>query len=264
MKQLRHLLVGTAFVLSGGMLLGACSSEEDEVRISDGKGLVKIGLTTDAGFQTKAVTESDYTNKDNYTIQILKNGTLVSGMEWNYTEIPSDGLIELTNGAYVLKAFYGEEYNVAATRDGLYMVGEKIFNVNGDQQDLNVTCKPVQAKIVVVFDEKMDDYFSDYSVSFQTKELGSVSKAFWEKDDKDPLYLKVDEKGEAVVVNFSLTKKDGAAAKIDARSYTLKPLDMKTITIAPVLVTGDLGITIEVDKGTNDVPVDVIVPADWF
>lgn len=263
MTKLRQFLGGLLCAV-GGWLLTACSSEEDSLQIPEGKGYVKLNLTADAGFQTKAVDESAYTNLNNYTVQILKDGNVVNGMEWNYANMPTE-LIELTNDGYELKAFYGVEYNVPSTRDGLYMEGIKTFNVNGDQQSLTVECKPVQAKIKVNFDAKMKDYFSDYYVTFQTVALGS-DKALWGKDDTSPLYLKVNATGEDVVATFTLNKMKGGQATVNPKKYNLKPLDFQTINIAPVVEsnTGNVGITITINKETNDENVDIEIPTNWI
>ena len=175
-------------------------------------------------------------------------------------------LIELTNGGYELKAFYGEEYNVPSTRDGLYMEGIKTFNVNGDQQSLTVECKPVQAKIQVNFDSKMANYFSDYYVTFETEALGNENKALWGKDDTSPLYLKVNANGEGVVATFTLNKITGGQATVDPKTYTLKPLDFQTINIAPVVEsnTGNVGISITINKDTNDENVNIEIPTEWL
>ena len=240
-------------------------SDEEEALIPEGKGYVKLSLNADTGFQTKAVDESEYANKNNYTVQILKDGKVVDGMEWNYADMPTE-LIELTNGGYDLKAFYGEEHNVPSTRDGLYMEGIKTFNVNGDQQSLTVECKPVQAKIQVNFDSKMADYFSDYYVTFETEALGNENKALWGKDDTSPLYLKVNANGEGVVATFTLNKKTGGQATVSPKTYTLKPLDFQTINIAPVVEsnTGNVGISITINKDTNDETVNIEIPTEWL
>lgn len=264
MKYLNFLRTYVCLLL-GFAAFTACTSEEDEALIPEGKGYVKLSLNADTGFQTKAVDESEYTQLDNYTVQILKDGKVVDGMEWNYADMPTE-LIELTNGGYELKAFYGEEYNVPSTRDGLYMEGIKTFNVNGDQQSLTVECKPVQAKIQVNFDSKMANYFSDYYVTFETEALGNENKALWEKDDTSPLYLKVNANGEGVVATFTLNKITGGQATVDPKTYTLKPLDFQTINIAPVVEsnTGNVGISITINKDTNDENVNIEIPTEWL
>lgn len=264
MKYLNFLRTYVCLLL-GFAALTACTSEEDDALIPEGKGYVKLSLNADTGFKTKAVNESEYTKLDNYTVQILKDGKVVEGMEWNYADMPTE-LIELTNGAYELKAFYGEEYNVPSTRDGLYMEGIKTFNVNGDQQSLTVECKPVQAKIQVNFDSKMANYFSDYYVTFETEALGNENKALWGKYDTSPLYLKVNANGEGVVATFTLNKITGGQATVDPKTYTLKPLDFQTINIAPVVEsnTGNVGISITINKDTNDETVNIEIPTEWL
>lgn len=264
MKYLNFLRTYVCLLL-GFAAFTACTSEEDEALIPEGKGYVKLSLNADTGFQTKAVDESEYADVNNYTVQILKDGKVVEGMEWNYADMPNE-LIELTNGGYELKAFYGEEYNVPSTRDGLYMEGIKTFNVNGDQQSLTVECKPVQAKIQVNFDSKMANYFSDYYVTFETEALGNENKALWGKYDTSPLYLKVNANGEGVVATFTLNKITGGQATVDPKTYTLKPLDFQTINIAPVVEsnTGNVGISITINKDTNDENVNIEIPTEWL
>ena len=264
MKYLNFLRTYVCLLL-GFAAFTACTSEEDDALIPEGKGYVKLSLNADTGFKTKAVDESEYADVNNYTVQILKDGKVVEGMEWNYADMPTE-LIELTNGGYELKAFYGEEYNVPSTRDGLYMEGIKTFNVNGDQQSLTVECKPVQAKIQVNFDSKMANYFSDYYVTFETEALGNENKALWGKDDTSPLYLKVNANGEGVVATFTLNKITGGQATVDPKTYTLKPLDFQTINIAPVVEsnTGNVGISITINKDTNDENVNIEIPTEWL
>ena len=79
MRQFKTLWKGMAAALAGGLLLCACSSEEDSLEIPEGKGLVRIGLSADTGFstQTKAVDESEYENLENYTVQRCRFGKMV-------------------------------------------------------------------------------------------------------------------------------------------------------------------------------------------
>ena len=86
MKYLKFLRTYVCLLL-GFAALTACTSDEEEALIPEGKGYVKLSLDADTGFQTKAVDESEYTKLDNYTVQILKDGKVVDGMEWNYTNI---------------------------------------------------------------------------------------------------------------------------------------------------------------------------------
>ena len=257
MTTLRQFLGGLICALCGWMLT-ACSSEEDSLQIPEGKGYVKLNLTTDAGFQTKAaLDESTYQNKDNYTVQILDDeGSIVKN--WKYTEIPED-LIELANGSYVLKAFCGEDKNASTT--SMYVEGTSDFDINGDQKEVSVTCAPVCARVTIV-GEGMDEQFSDWYAMIGTKALDS-DKYKYSKEDNDPVYLKV-EKGESISVNFTFTPKSGSKTTTASKNYTVNPNEALKITLKPAASeNGNLGITITIDGSTNDETINIEIPADW-
>lgn len=261
MRQLMNLWKGMASAVAGGLLLCACSSEEEAALTAEGKGLVRIGLSADTGFstQTKAVTESDYENLENYTVQIWKDGSQ-EGSDYTYGDIEGQ-LIELDErGTYTVKAFMGED--IAASRNSMYVVGSQDVVIANEPKDVSFTCKPVCAKVKVVFDSSMEQYFENYSVNFYTKALGEGNFQ-WLASDTDPVYLKVDNE-EPVTAIINLTKKDGVKADATiTRNYTLSPLMSKTITIKPTVSQGSVGISITIDSSTNDQEVDIEVPADW-
>ena len=260
MRQFKTLWKGMAAALAGGLLLCACSSEEDSLEIPEGKGLVRIGLSADTGFstQTKAVTESDYENLENYTVQIWKDGSVFSGMSWNYQDMPA--FTELKNGTYTLLAFNGDSTKAVYTND-LCFLGSTNFTLDNDTANVTVNCKPNSARINVVFDEKMDTYFSSYTVNISTlAQNGSVYP--WTKDTQGPVYFKVGE-NEAVKVKISLTKTDGTNANVQEKEYTLSPADALKITVAPVVNSGNVGITIDIDETVIDHPVDIEIPSEW-
>lgn len=258
MKYLKFLRTYVCLLL-GFAAFTACTSDEEEALIPEGKGYVKLSLDADAGFQTKAVDESEYANKNNYTVQILKDGKVVDGMEWNYTNMPTE-LIELTNGGYELKAFYGEDK--AASKQSMYVEGKTPFNINSDKVEASVTCKPVCGKVTVKFDSKMADYFNDYSITFKTKALGDLNIS-WAKNDTDPIYMKVDNEGESISAVYTLVDKQGKSTTINNKSYSLSPMKHLIINVVPTVSSGKIGITIEVDDTTNDIPVDIEIPSDW-
>ncbi len=259
----------------GGWALTACSADEStEQLLGEGKGAVRIALEADAGFgpATKAVDEKNYVTQhpiSDYTVQILKDGALVSGMEWKYSDIP-EGLIELGNGTYQIVAFDGEEYNEnASTREGIYMYGETSVAVESNQvTPETIHCTPACGKLVVKFDEKMADYFNDYSIQFKTKAAGEgTSAAAWLKTDTDPIYLKLEEGGETVTASFSIMKKDGSPANVNALTKTMKWGNSWTINVSPnpTSTSGNLGITITIvtdDLKEEEVPIEI--PSEWL
>ena len=77
-----------------------------------------------------------------------------------------------------------------------------------------------------------------------------------------PFYLKTAE-NKSLLVKISLTTKDGKVASSE-KTYTVSPKQALTIKVEPVVVTGNLGITIEIDDSTNDKEIIVDIPAEWL
>ena len=254
-KEAKMLL----YVLSG-VLLYSCSSDEAELQFSEGTGYVSLNLNTNIGFQSRAVNESDYQNLSNYTVQILKDGKVLDGMEWKYDDMPK-GMIELSGGTYKLKAFYGEPA-FTASRNKMYVEGESTFDINNDQVTASVTCKPVCGKVTVEFDSKMAEYFSNYSINFKTKDLDESFFA-WAKDDTEPIYMKV-ENNEQISATYSMVDTEGKKSTTINKTYSLSPQKHLIIKVVPTVSSGDLGITIVVDESTNDQNVDIVIPSDWI
>lgn len=258
MNRIERSVAKILLCFFSGVTLFSCSSDEAELQFSEGTGYVSLDLNTNTGFQSRAVVESDYQNKSNYTVQILKDGKVLDGMQWDYDDMPKD-MIELSNGAYELKAFYGDA-NFTASRNKMYVEGKSTFNINSDQVTASVTCKPVCGKVTVNFDSEMAKYFNDYSITFKTKALGDMNIS-WAKDDTDPIYMKV-ENNEQISAKYLLVDKKGYTT-ID-KTYSLSPQKHLIIKVVPTVSSGNLGITIVVDESTNDQNVDIVIPSDWI
>ncbi len=252
------ILVG---VLSGIGLFASCSSDTEELLNESGTGFVSFSIQANAGFQTTRAASEDYEDVNNYTVQILQGNKIVGdSCEWEYSKLPNE--IELPNGEYTLKAFYGKEEAVSSTAP--YVEGTKDFEVSSNLQKVEVSCKPTSAKVSVEFDEKMDEYFSDYSVSITTKAL--TKGQTWGKDDSEDIYyLKVEEK-EQIKMEISLTNKETEESFKSTKTYTVSPGDYKNYTIAPKASESDdgsLSITISFKDDTTNHEVDITIPADW-
>lgn len=259
MKYLNFLRTYVCLLL-GFAAFTACTSEEDDALIPEGKGYVKLSLNADTGFQTKAVDESEYANKNNYTVQILKDGKVVSGCEWKYSEMPP--FTELQNGTYTLSAFIGDSTK-ATYIDDLCFLGSKSFVVKNDSAQVSVDCKPNSARINVVFGEEMEKYFSSYEVKINTVALSKLGTPFtWGKDKTGPVYFKVN-KNETVNFAVQLTKTDGTKAEDKTFSYPLNPGNAKKITLTPNVTSGSFELTIKIDETVVDHIVDIEVPSDW-
>lgn len=261
MKKYVKFLLG---LLVAGWWSASCSSDHDDIPSGvSGKGGVRIGLSTETGFSSRAVDESEYKNLDIYTVQILKDDVPLADYKTTTYKDLANKVLLLNGGSYTVKAFYGEDKAVSTT--SMYVEGGTDFIVKNDTAEVSFACKPVCAKVIVDFDtELMDKYFSDYYVVFKSKAMGETAYT-WDKSHKadTPVYMKV-EKEEAVSAIIYLTAKDGVKAEATiSKSYTLSPLQVKTITIAPALSEGSIGIEITIDEGTNDKYVDITVPSEW-
>ncbi|MDY3068481.1 MAG: DUF4493 domain-containing protein [Parabacteroides sp.] len=260
MKHL-YFLQTLCYMLLCAVGFTACSSDADDVIAENGVGYVSLALNADTRFKTttKAVDESEYKDVNKYTVQVFKSGDENKPVfEGVYGELKDT--YKLTVGQYVLKAFMGEEK--AVSTDKLYFYGEKGFTITeGKETEVAVTCKPSSARINVVYDKTMDDYFSEYSVKIET-EAQKPSSFDWTKETVGPVYFKVNDK-EDVKVTVNLTNKENVKAEGTVKTYNLSPANALKITVKPVISNGNLGISITIDETTVDHPVDIIIPGEW-
>lgn len=257
MNRIEKKVAKMLLYVFSGVLLYSCSSDEAELQFSEGTGYVSLDLNTNTGFQSRAVNESDYQNKSNYTVQILKDGNSLH--KWDYNDIPE--FTELANNTYTMLAICGDSTKAVYT-DDLCVLGSKSFTVKNDSVNVNVTCKPNSARINIEFDEKMDEYFSDYEVRIKTAAQGG-STYIWDNTTAGPVYFKVKQK-ESVAMTIKLTPKSGVEADTEIqKTYTLSPADAMKMTLAPVIGSGSLSITITIDETVIEHPVDIEVPSEW-
>ena len=242
---------GMACLLGGCLSLASCQQEElGGVPVAKGTGTITLELNAQPGFasgsKTKAVDEAAYKDKNGYTLQILSGDNIKD--EFLFKDRPAS--IELEEGAYKLKAFYGKEQVVS--RNEFYVYGEKAFGVKGGDQDksVSVECVPTCAKVQVVYD---------------TKALNGSTTATWAKGDTEPWYLKVDKAGETVKATITLTPKAEYETKEASvvQTKTLSPNQGWTLKVKPNYNHGQLGLEITIDETTEDKPIDIVIPPTW-
>ena len=260
-KEFYYGLLGLSLTFGG--LLTSCVMEEETLTKS-GEATVRIELNADAAFGpgTKAVNESDYTNKNNYTVQILKDGEVYKNHSYNYANRPD--FITLPIASYTLKAFYGTD--TLYSRTGFYVEGTKTFSVTGEEgvKNVSVDCEPVAGKLIAQFDSQMSTYFSDYKVVYTTSSI-TGEQVTWAKTDTDPWYIKVPKGGETVTAKIILTPKaefDSKQTKKEVtEDYTLAPNKAWTLQIAPNYraTNGQLGISFTIDSTTVDHNIYIVV-----
>lgn len=256
MKNVFLNAVGVCAMLS---LMASCSSTEDIPMNNDGYGTVSLNILTDTQFESRAVDESYYQNLENYTVTIMESGKEAPIQQWKYGEIPE--FTELLNGTYVLSAICGDSTKTHYS-DDLCVLGSKVFTIYNDSVNVEVACKPNSARVNIVFDEKMDEYFSAYKVNIKTAALNGAIYS-WEKTTTGPVYFRV-KQNETVTMTIELTPKEGIGADTSIeKTYTLSPADAMKMTLTPVIGSGNLSITIEIDDTVIEHPVDIEVPSEW-
>lgn len=253
------------FLTCGG-LLTSCVMEE-EMLTKAGQATVRIELNADAAFgtETKAVNEEGYKVLANYTIQILQNGQIVGENNYPYNSLPNS--IQLSNGSYTLKAFYGTD--VPYSRTAFYVEGTQPFSIEGEDRIVSVNCTPTVGKLITQFDPLMATYFDDYKVTYTTSSIPSGNMV-WAKNDTDPWYIRVPETGETVTATITLTPKTvydaKGTVKTVTKTYKLERNKAWTLAVAPnyTATNGKLSISITIDEKTDDHEIDIVVPADWL
>ncbi len=250
-------------MLALGWLATSCSSGNNEVEevAKVGSGTIALTVAAEDAFANgaRAVDETPYKNVNNYTVQILQGDTKVK--EFKYGE--KADTYELSNGNYTLVAFYGTES--ICSRTGFYVTGSSAFSINGNTQNVTVSCAPTCGRMAVNFDTKMADYFENYYVAYETaaiKEAGA--SAVWGKDDTDPWYLRLNAAGEVVKATVNYTLKSTGKTYQILKEYAMKPNQAWTLNVVPNVIEGKLILTITIDESTDDKPIDIEVPSDWI
>ena len=262
MSYHNNMVIGIMVCLIGmGCLFNSCMQEE--LQAVAGKANIQIELDNATDFQpTKAVDESTYQDLSKYSLEIWQNETLKNS--FSYVNKPSS--LELANGTYTLKAFYGTKSKYSRT--GFYVEGSTIFNVEGKDQTVTCRCEPTMGKLKVKFDASMCIYVTATAVIYTTSSItGEAVK--WAKNDVDPWYIEVARNGETVTATIKLTPRtdyvsNGTSTSV-VRTYTLQPNRLWTLEIAPSYSSskGQLGISINLDTSSNDRPIDIVVPSEW-
>lgn len=270
-------------MLGAAALCTSCVSEDRDLTpnatgtTSVKKGQLTLNLNADASFDaaTRAVTEANYRNTNNYTVQLVSSSNQIL-MDCKASELSQNLPKELEIGSYEVRAFYGTESD--ASRNDFRVEGSKSFQIAAEQTTtVNVDCAPTCGKISVAFDANMANYYDDYSVTFGgTAKLGSKTIA-WAKADTEPWYVALGTTAETVSYTISLTAKEAYAIIDNAGqkqttgtatgTFQLERNKAQKLTITPTYTPtaeGGLSVTISIDDSTNDRPVTITVPVSWI
>lgn len=242
------------------LLLSSCAA--DDVAESS-KGKVSFHVDASLAFtQTRAVNLDDYRNVSDYNVQILSGSDVVYESRIG----ASEGAVELEEGNYTLRAYYGQD--AVASQNTFLEEGFAPFSiVIGKQTNVDVTCEPKSARVAVAFGDKMAEFFSDYYVTYSTRALTAAGQhAVWSKGNADPWYLKVEDNEQVTATIHVVRASDGKSTEV-VRQHTLSNNQSWTLTVdakEPEPNEGQVGLTIRVDESTNDHPINIVVPNEWW
>lgn len=277
-KTILYMMLGAA------ALCTSCVSEDRDLGLpdkqvtSDQTGTFRLKLNADAGFeaQTRALSEANYRNTANYTVQLINTSNSNVLMECRGSELSSNLPKELEIGSYEIKAFYGTEH--AASRNDFRVEGSTTFTIRAnDETTVTVDCLPTCGKVSVNFSADMATYYDDFNVTYGGTAALAGSTIAWAKDDNEPWYVKLNEGGETLTYTVNVTAKDDYA-HVDANgnkqttgtatgTFTLQRNRAHKLTVSPVYnptTEGGLKINITIDESTNDKPITIEVPVTWI
>ena len=255
------ILQGALFCL----LIGTgCSSTEPDMPGKEGT--LCLAVNTNCSF-TRQINESEYTNTNNYTVEVSDTKQLV--FSDLFKNIPLEK--EMQPGNYTLKAHYGENPNMAF--DKMYVEGNTSFTIRkGELTHVNVQCVPANARVRVRTSADFDNFFSNYTVELKTKHIsGPFAYAKADIKANKDVYFKADAAGEEIRIELKLTPKntDDQVGELEQPIVRkLKPRDALTITLKPkstVVEGGQItGVTITIDDGITDENIDIIIPDEFI
>ena len=280
---MKHTKFLVCIGVSAMSLFTSCMSDEHDFDLnpaSQGEantGQLVLSLSADTRFAdqtTRALSEDNYRNTNNYTVQLLKAEEVL--LECKGSEIAEKLPKELNPGDYVVKAFYGQEENYS--RDRFYVEGSKEFNIaKGATSTVSVTCQPTCGKLSVVFDNEMATYYDNYNVQYSGAAAFSGNTIAWLKNDTEPYYVKLNANGETLTYTVNLTVKEEYAHS-DAEgkkqtsgtvtgTFTLKRNQAHRLTVKPNYIPtadGGLSLTIVIDDSVNEISKTIEVPVEWI
>lgn len=268
MRKQKLIFIGLSCLAT---MLGACSSEE-EGRLTGGTATLALKVQTETSFQTKALDEKEYEDKNIYNVALYtEEGDTINHWGPSYGNYLPQAPVEVSAGTYRLKAWCGNP-NTAASTTQMYVEGisdpvtvsAPANDSQATTQTISVTCTPRCAKVTINFSAEMSTYFKNYKATIHTAALTHNNDAFvWNETATDPVYLKVND-NEQITVDFTQTKTDGTDGPKVSKKYTLSPQQALNIAVAPVQTSenGQISIGITVDTDTNDQEHDFELPTD--
>ena len=238
------------------LLAFSCSRREDNI-YGPGMGGIRIDLATQAP-ATRAELEDGSLNADDFKVEII-NSQGVIFKRWatfaEYKAQESTAVQMNAGGPYTLRATLGD--STASGWNSWFFKGEQQFTVL-PQETVTVAavCRMANIKVAVKYGENVLSEYTSYETTV-TNRRGSLVFDMAHKDEAG--YMPAD----PLTVDVALTDKNGKTwyfrngSEISAASGDFITLNLDTDAVP----TQNIGLTITVDRTTNDSTVVVELPS---
>ena len=238
------------------LLAFSCSRREDNI-YGPGMGGIRIDLATQAP-ATRAELEDGSLNADDFKVEII-NSQGVIFKRWatfaEYKAQESTAVQMNAGGPYTLRATLGD--STASGWNSWFFKGEQQFTVL-PQETVTVAavCRMANIKVAVKYGENVLSEYTSYETTV-TNRRGSLLFDMAHKDEAG--YMPAD----PLTVDVALTDKSGKTWYFRNGSETsAAPGDFITLNLdTDAVPTQDIGLTITVDRTTNDSTIVVELPS---
>lgn len=232
------------------VLLTASCSRGEEALFEPGMGGVRIDLATELP-ETRADVAEGSLNTDEFKVELI-NSSGVIFKRWEtfaeYKAQENEG-IHMNAGHYKVRATYGD--STASGWDAWFFMGEQEFDVKPQEmEELSVVCKMANVKVAVVYGENLRADYQDYTATVSN----SRGSLVFGKDCAEAGYLPVG----TLSVNMELTDVSGKKLYYRSADVSAAAGDFITLNLdTKAAPQGGMGLSLDVDYGTNDKTVEV-------
>ena len=236
--------------------LSSCSIKE-ETPYSPGTGGVRIDLTAQAP-ATRAEVPEGSLDADDFKVEIINPAGVVFKRWATYAEYKAqeESAVQMNaGGPYTLRATLGD--STASGWDAFFFMGEKEFTVIPQETvDVSAVCRMANVKVAVEYGENIVGEYVSY-VTTVSSSRGSLEFDMQHKDESGympPAPLTVD---------VELVDKNGKPWYFrNGSQIQAAPGDFITIRLNTDPVPAyEVGLTITVDRTTNDSTINVGIPS---
>lgn len=238
------------------LLAFSCSRREDNI-YGPGMGGIRIDLATQAP-ATRAELEDGSLNADDFKVEII-NSQGVIFKRWatfkEYKAQENTAVQMNAGGPYTLRATLGD--STASGWNSWFFKGEQQFTVL-PQETVTVAavCRMANIKVAVKYGENVLSEYTSYETTV-TNRRGSLLFDMAHKDEAG--YMPAD----PLTVDVALTDKSGKTWYFrNGSEISAAPGDFITLNLdTDAVPTQDIGLTITVDRTTNDSTIVVELPS---